>query len=116
MQWLSRSSAAAVVYVIGEQPDLVAQKSSRRRVLSHPHGRCRICRWRVQRSMTLVGKHMGCPPTLIATERGHAAPRARGYAEGTGAQLQCRHIYYQARDTRSMTDAPVPLTRYKRDI
>jgi len=29
----------AVVYVIGEQPDLVAQQSSRRRVLSHPHGR-----------------------------------------------------------------------------
>src|SRR6516165_11759989 len=48
----AEAAQRAVVYVIGEQPDLVAQQSSRRRVLSHPHGRCRICRWRVQRSMT----------------------------------------------------------------
>ena len=39
MQWLSRSSASGGRLVIGEQPDLVAQQSSRRRVLSHPHGR-----------------------------------------------------------------------------
>jgi len=52
------------------------------------------------------GKHIGRPPTLNPSQRKEATQRrARGYAEGIGAQLQCRHINHPAPNARRLTQS-----------